>query len=111
MLFKMDIVEISYVIPLYNCAEYINRCLQSIENQHISNRRGYEVIVVDDGSTDGGGDIVAKLQQRNPHIQLIRQANAEVSRARNVALEKAKGKYLYFVDADDLLIDNSESAR
>jgi glycosyltransferase involved in cell wall biosynthesis len=96
--------SISFLIPLYNCAAYIERCVQSVVNQKIDD---YEIVVVDDGSTDGGGDIVAEIQKTNPNIRLIRQANAGVSRARNVALEVATGEYIYFVDADDLLIDNS----
>jgi glycosyltransferase involved in cell wall biosynthesis len=95
---------ISFIIPLYNCGKYIARCIRSIEEQNIDS---YEVIVVDDGSTDGGGDIVAEMQSHNPHIKLIRQKNASCGYARNTALDVATGKYIYFVDADDIMVKNS----
>jgi glycosyltransferase involved in cell wall biosynthesis len=67
--------------------------------------------VVDDGSTDGGGDIVAEMQSHNSNIKLIRQQNAGVSSARNNALSVASGKYIYFVDADDFLIEDSMAVK
>jgi glycosyltransferase involved in cell wall biosynthesis len=99
-------ISISFIIPLYNCANYIERCLQSILNQNIAEDK-YEIIVVDDGSTDGSGDIVAEIQKSNPNIKLLCQANYGVSSARNKAIDNATGKYIYFVDADDLLFENS----
>ena len=86
----------SIIIPLYNKAATIRRTLDSVAAQTVGD---YEVIVVDDGSTDGGGAIVAGV--RDPRIRLIVQENAGPGRARNRGLEEAAGDYLAFLDADD----------
>jgi glycosyltransferase involved in cell wall biosynthesis len=83
--------------------------VQSVENQDDGGGVGaYEIIVVDDGSTDDGGDIVAEMAQNNPRIKLIRHPkNCGNGPARNTGLDAARGKYIYFVDADDVLVPNS----
>jgi glycosyltransferase involved in cell wall biosynthesis len=86
----------SVIIPLYNKEAFIKVALQSILNQQYQN---FEVIVVDDGSTDNGGSLVGTIQDQR--IQLIKQANAGVSCARNRGIELAKGELVCFLDADD----------
>lgn len=92
--------RLSVVVPTYDVAPYVERCLRTVLAQP-----GVEldVVVVDDGSSDATPDIVAGLAQRHPEITLVRQQNAGVSVARNVAVEHCTGDFLTFVDPDDFL--------
>jgi glycosyltransferase involved in cell wall biosynthesis len=92
----MLFMSISVVIPLYNKAPYVCRALSSVLRQTIQD---FECIVVDDGSTDGGGDLVRKMGDRR--IRLVRQANGGVSRARNKGINLARHPLIAFLDADD----------
>ena len=94
---------LSYIIPLYNTQAFIARCLQSVIDQGMPTD-AYEVIVVDDGSTDGGRALVEDFASHHPQVRLICQDNAGVSAARNAALDAARGRYLQFVDSDDYLV-------
>lgn len=87
---------ISIVIPLYNKEKYIKKTLDSVLKQTYSD---YEIIIVDDGSTDGGVDVVRTYT--NSSIKLIQQANKGVSAARNTGIINAKYDYIAFIDADD----------
>lgn len=89
------------VIPAYNAEKYLRRCLDSICYQNTN--FDYEVIVVNDGSTDSTEDILREYR-RIFSIEVISQENHGVSCARNVALKLAKGKYVVFVDADDYIL-------
>lgn len=89
---------ISIVIPCYNAARYIRKTLQSVFSQTYSD---FEVLLVDDGSTDGSEELIKTLN--HPALQYLRQTNQGVSSARNKGLALAKGKYILFLDADDLL--------
>ena len=93
-------MKLSIIIPAYNAEAYLPQCLDSILAQEHS---GCEVIVVDDGSTDG----TAALLQRYPDVKVIHQANRGMSTARNRGLDEARGEYILFVDSDDLLTDGA----
>ena len=97
---------LTYIIPVYNTAAYLPRCLQSIIDQPIA-ADDYEVLVVDDGSTDGSGEVVERLAKVYPQVRLLVQRNAGVSAARNLALDNARGRYVAFVDSDDYLEDGA----
>ena len=97
---------LSIIIPLYNCERYIKQCLDSIYWQDI-NESEYEVIVVDDGSKDNGFQIVSEYAQKHDNINLIHQENQGVACARNNAIKIAKGLYITFIDADDLIVPES----
>lgn len=88
----------SIVVPAYNCEQYISECLASLQGQDF---RDFEVVVVDDGSTDGTAEVVGSFAAADSRFKLIRTENHGVSHARNVALGQVAGDYVLFVDADD----------
>lgn len=82
---------------MYNCAAVILRCIESIDYSNS------EIIIINDGSTDNGAEIVEQYASNHPNVHLINKRNGGVSSARNLGIQKATGKYLCFVDADDYL--------
>ncbi|MCX7795438.1 MAG: glycosyltransferase [bacterium] len=98
-------VLISVIIPLYNVEKYIKRTLDSLINQSF---KDFEVIVIDDGSTDKSVSILEDYLRnlRNIKFKLLTQSNSGVSKARNKGLEYAIGKYIFFLDADDIIDKN-----
>lgn len=98
----MSELLLTYIVPVYNTEGYLDRCLSSIIAQGLPDD-AYEVLVVDDGSTDGSRDRVAAFTLLHPQVHLIIQDNAGVSAARNHALDEARGRYVQFVDSDDYL--------
>lgn len=89
-------------MPVYNCEPYIEDCLNSLLDSNILGN--YEIICIDDGSTDKSGEILKKYAKDWPCIRVITQKNQGVASARNTGLKKALGKYITFVDADDFLL-------
>ncbi len=94
----MENVKISVIIPAYNCAELLPRAVFSILMQEFSD---FEVIIVNDGSTDDTGQVCADLSENDMRVRVINKENGGVSSARNVGLDAARGEYVMFVDADD----------
>lgn len=94
-------IDLSVIIPVYNAVPLLDRCLDSIFSQ--TTQYTYEVILVDDGSTDNSIEIIKKRKEKN--IVLYQQQNAGPAAARNKGVELAQGKYCAFLDADDYWID------
>lgn len=96
-------MKFSIVIPVYNVKDYLEKCVESVLAQNCDD---YEMILVDDGSTDGSGALCDTLAQRKPdHIRVIHKPNGGLGDARNVGLEQAKGEYLVFIDSDDYIAE------
>lgn len=93
-------MTISFIIPCYNAAPWLDETLASIVAQ---TRPDWEVVIVDDGSTDDSAAVARRWTEREPRIRLLLQPNSGVSAARNLALREAKGEFLTFLDADDTL--------
>ena len=98
----MSELLLTYIVPVYNTERYLSRCLSSIISQGLGDDE-YEVLVVDDGSTDGSVATVEAFASTHAQVHIIRQQNQGVSAARNCALDKARGHYIQFVDSDDYL--------
>lgn len=92
---------VSIVVPVYNVAEYLPSCLDSLFGQELS--ESMEVILVDDGSTDSSPDICERYREEHPGVVVIHQFNKGLSEARNAGIKNAKGEWLYFLDGDDWL--------
>jgi glycosyltransferase involved in cell wall biosynthesis len=90
--------KISVIIPVYNVAPYIRKCLDSVINQTYKN---LEIILVNDGSTDKSGSICDEYKATDKRIQVFSKKNGGVSSAKNIGLNNATGKYIGFVDSDD----------
>lgn len=98
-------MKLSIIIPVCNVEKYIGPCLESIYRQGLSDG-DFEVIVVNDGSTDNSMKVVEDIRFHHHNIQIIHQDHAGPSVCRNEGMEMAKGEYVLFVDSDDLLMDN-----
>lgn len=89
---------ISVIVPVYNKEDLLSRCIESVLKQSFID---FELILINDGSTDSSGELCVKWQERDKRIIVLHQKNAGVSAARNKGLDCAKGKYIVFVDSDD----------
>ena len=90
----------SVLVPVYNVRAYLPECLDSVDAQTC---RNYELVLVDDGSTDGSGVVCDEFAAERPHVRVIHQANAGLLLARRAALRAARGEYVVTLDSDDLL--------
>jgi len=93
----------SIIIPVYNVEKYLQECVQSVLKQNYTN---YQLILVDDGSIDNSSSICDELAKRDNRIEVIHKQNEGVSIARKAAVQIAKGKYVFCIDADDWIYDN-----
>ena len=101
-------MKLSVIIPVCNVEQYIGPCLESIYRQGLCDE-DFEVIVVNDGSTDHSMKVVEDIGNHHHNILMINQDNVGPAVSRNVGMDKAKGEYVLFVDSDDLLMDNGLS--
>lgn len=98
--------DVSVIIPVYNREKYIEESVNSILNQTYDVSK-IQIILIDDGSTDNSKEICKDLKKQNDNILFIEQENAGVSKARNVGIKNAEGKYILFLDSDDMLESKS----
>lgn len=93
--------KISVIIPIYNVEKYLERCIESALNQTF---KAYEIILVNDGSTDSSGKIAREYQQKNQEkVLLIEQKNKGLGGARNTGMQYSSGEYFFFLDSDDFI--------
>lgn len=92
------VIKLSVIIPCYNCAPVIVRCLDSIDCPDS------EILVINDGSKDNIEEVMAQYMVSHPNVRLINKPNGGVSSARNLGINEAKGKYISFIDADDYIV-------
>lgn len=95
--------SVSVVVPVYNVAPYLRDCVGSLLAQRFTD---FEVLLVDDGSTDGSGAICDELAQKDPRMVVLHKENGGACSARNRGIENARGEFLVFVDADDLVTED-----
>ena len=91
-------IKVSVIMPVYNVEKYVGKAIESILNQTLSE---FEFLIVDDGTLDCSGEICDSYAEKDERIQVIHKENGGAPSARNVAIELAKGKYMYFMDSDD----------
>lgn len=98
------IPKFSIIIPVYNVAPYIKRCINSIRQQSFSD---FEILLINDGSTDGSKDICEQLAKSDQRIRVFHQSNQGVAVARNKGLNEACGEWVWFIDSDDYIVDGA----
>ena len=99
-------MDLSIIVPVYNVEKYVRTCIESLFRQDLNEDR-FEVIIVNDGSTDRSMEMIADIIQQHKNISVINQENQGLSVARNNGIAMAKGEYLLMIDSDDMLIDYS----
>lgn len=100
-------INISVIIPVYNVENYLDECIKSVCNQTFTD---FEIVVVNDGSTDSSLSIIEKYARFDSRIRIFSQENRGISAARNKGFNEARGAYILFVDSDDYIIPNTLSA-
>jgi glycosyltransferase involved in cell wall biosynthesis len=96
-------MKVSIIIPVYNTEQYLPRCIDSILGQSFTD---FELLLIDDGSTDGSAKICDAYAEKDSRIRVLHKENGGVSSARNLGLNEAKGEWVVFVDSDDWISDN-----
>lgn len=97
-------IKLSIILPIYNVKRYLERCVDSILSQEYKN---YEVILVDDGATDGSGELCDIIAEKDPKIQVIHKENGGLSSARNAGFNASTGEYIFWIDSDDWIADGA----
>ena len=101
---NIKMVDVSVIIPVYNTEKYLEKCVLSVLNGGMKN---IEILLIDDGSPDGSGALCDRLCEEYENVYVFHKENGGLSSARNLGIDKAKGRYLCFVDSDDFLEENS----
>lgn len=96
--------KLSIIVPIYNAAPYLHRCIDSILSQSFAD---YELLLIDDGSTDESSAICDEYAVKDARIRVFHKENGGVSSARNLGLDNAQGEWIYFADADDELVEDT----
>lgn len=96
--------QISVIVPVYNVEKYLPRCIDSILSQTFTD---FELLLIDDGSPDNSGKICDEYAIKDSRVKVIHKQNGGVSSARNVGIENATGEWVFFSDADDILVPNA----
>lgn len=99
-------IKLSIIIPIFNAEKYLLNCIKSTLKQDLS-KSEYEIILINDGSTDGSEDIILQFTEVHENIIYLKQTNKGVSSARNLGLSIARGNYVTFIDADDTINENT----
>ena len=95
---RREDIQVSIIIPVYNIEKYIKKCVKSLLEQTYQN---FEIIIINDGSTDRSGEICEQCKECDSRIKVIHKNNTGVSEARNIGIQKAQGDFIVFVDGDD----------
>ena len=101
-------VAVSIIMPVYNSASFLNKSIESIQNQTLDD---IEIVCVDDGSTDNSVDILIDLNDEYGNIKIIAQENSGPGAARNTGIKKAQGEYIAFLDSDDIFLEDDALER
>lgn len=94
----MENIKVSVIMPVYNVEQYVGRAIESVQKQTL---KDFEFLIVDDGTKDSSGEICDRYAEADERIHVIHKENGGAPSARNVAIDLAKGKYMYFMDSDD----------
>src|SRR5690554_7275643 len=97
-------VMISVIIPVYNSEKYLHKCIDSVLAQSYTN---FELILVNDGSTDGSGKICDEYAEKDERVRVFHKDNGGVSSARNIGLKNSSGDYIIHADSDDLMLSGA----
>ena len=101
---KMEHIAVSVIVPIYNAEPWLEECVQSILDQDFPASYGtIEVLLIDDGATDGSGALCDRLAKRDNRIKVVHQENQGLSGARNTGIDMARGRYYAFIDSDDVV--------
>lgn len=98
----MNAPVLSVIIPVYNVKQYLSKCLESVLCQKFNK---LEVVIIDDGSTDGSSSICDRYAEKDRRVRVFHQSNGGVSKARNLGIRRSIGKYICFIDSDDWIDD------
>ena len=99
----MEHIAVSVIVPIYNTKPWLRECVQSIRDQSQTFAEPYEILLVDDGATDGCGELCDELAAEDSRSRVIHQENEGLAAARNTGIDAAAGRYYAFVDSDDIL--------